>query len=274
MSPIVRDVRRHIFADRAVTARQRLHQPPVFVAQRAGQAVDLGLGGQRDRRIVRQIEEPPHARDEFAASSAEKAFSRLIIARACATLARCAAGAAPTANDGESDAHQMRKRRLDRGIAPGQRIVIGVGNLRRVVGVVQPIMVRDLRRQPRQFDGGFVVGRGEGGGHTAGLAEGGVGDQARFIGRLFSCESRSPEQQAPRPHPWAPACAGAQASQSSLSSISARCLASSFTERRSAVFSARVAISSHDFAARSHRSRTLASVAVEASDSAWRARSR
>ncbi len=46
------DIGRHILADAAVAARRGLHQPPLLIAQRAGQAVDLGLGGERHLGIV------------------------------------------------------------------------------------------------------------------------------------------------------------------------------------------------------------------------------
>ena len=53
---------------------------------------------------------------------------------------------------------QLRKRRLERGIAPHQRVVLGVGNLRRVLGVIEPVMMRDRPREPHQFVGGFGFG--------------------------------------------------------------------------------------------------------------------
>ena len=65
MSAIVRDVGGDVLAGLAVAARQRLHQPPFLVAQRAGQAVDLGLGGERDRLVVGQVEEAADAGDEL-----------------------------------------------------------------------------------------------------------------------------------------------------------------------------------------------------------------
>ena len=55
--------------------------------------------------------------------------------------------------------HQMRKRRLELGVAPHQRIVLGVGDLRCVLGMIQPVMPRDLAREPHQLVGGFGLGK-------------------------------------------------------------------------------------------------------------------
>ena len=48
-------------------------------------------------------------------------------------------------------AHQLGKARLDRRIALAQRVVVGVGDLRRVLGVVELVVVRDLARQPLEL---------------------------------------------------------------------------------------------------------------------------
>ena len=53
----------------------------------------------------------------------------------------------------------MRELRLQRRIAPHQRVIVRVGNLRRVVGVIEPVVPRDLARQPLQLGGGFGFGR-------------------------------------------------------------------------------------------------------------------
>ena len=55
-----------VLADRAVAAGRREHQLAALVAQRAAEAVDLGLGGHRHERIGRQVEEALHPGDELA----------------------------------------------------------------------------------------------------------------------------------------------------------------------------------------------------------------
>ena len=53
----------------------------------------------------------------------------------------------------------MREARLDRGVAPAQRIVLGVADLRRVLLMVEAIVVGDLLRQLRKFGGGVLFRR-------------------------------------------------------------------------------------------------------------------
>ena len=48
-------------------------------------------------------------------------------------------------------ADQIREARLDRLIALTQRVVLGVGDLRAGVAVVQPVVMRDLRREAREL---------------------------------------------------------------------------------------------------------------------------
>ena len=50
----------------AVTARRCTDELSALVADRDGQAVDLRLGHDDDRFALVEIEEAPHARDEFA----------------------------------------------------------------------------------------------------------------------------------------------------------------------------------------------------------------
>ena len=55
-------------------------------------------------------------------------------------------------------AHQMRKRSLQLRIAANQRIVFLIGNLWRILGVIEPIVMRDLLCKPHQFIGGVGLG--------------------------------------------------------------------------------------------------------------------
>ena len=96
------DVGGHVLADRPVAARRGEHQLALLVAKRAAQPVDLRLGGERDECIGRKGKEALHSGDELFDFLAEKAFSRLSIGRACATLASALVGAAPSRLEGES----------------------------------------------------------------------------------------------------------------------------------------------------------------------------
>ncbi len=59
------DIGGDVLADLPVAAGERLDQPAVLVAQRAGQAVDLGLGGERDGGVVGKLEEAADAAGEL-----------------------------------------------------------------------------------------------------------------------------------------------------------------------------------------------------------------
>jgi len=52
-------------------------------------------------------------------------------------------------------AHQLGKARLDRVVQPLQRIVIGIRNLRRILAVIEGVVMGDLPRQPLQFCSGL-----------------------------------------------------------------------------------------------------------------------
>ena len=123
-------------------------------------AVDLGLGGHRHEGIGGRFRNA-HAGDELADLLVRKAFSRLSIGRAWATLASAVVGAAPSRFDGEVGAHQVRKPLLELAVLADQRVIVGVGNLRRVLVVIEPVVARDLLGQPHQPVGGlgFVADR-------------------------------------------------------------------------------------------------------------------
>ena len=48
-------------------------------------------------------------------------------------------------------AHQLGKALLDREVAARQRIVLGVRDRRRVLGVIAPVVLGDFRGQPREL---------------------------------------------------------------------------------------------------------------------------
>ena len=123
-------------ADLAVAAGQRLDQPAVLVAQRAGQAVDLGLGGERDGGVVGELEETSDAADELfdfrVRERVVEAHHRLGM-RDLREMRR-RGGADRYARRIGTD--QVREGCLDRDVTAGQRVIDGVGNLRRVLRVI------------------------------------------------------------------------------------------------------------------------------------------
>ena len=54
---------------------------------------------------------------------------------------------------------QVRKRGLQLGIAPHQRVIFGVADFGRIFGVIEPVMMRYLAREAHQFVGSIGFGR-------------------------------------------------------------------------------------------------------------------
>ena len=144
-----RDIGGHVLAGRAVAARQCLHQPARLVAQRAGQAVDLRLGGERDGFVPGQLEEAAHAGDELGHLGIVERIVQTGHRPRVADLGEMAGGCGTDLAAGRIGADQVRERRLDRAIAAHQRVIFGVGDLRRVIGVIGAVVVRDLRGERR-----------------------------------------------------------------------------------------------------------------------------
>src|SRR5690554_1206956 len=83
----------------------------------------------------------------------------------------------------------MRKRRLELDIAPHQRVVLGVRNLGRILGMIEPVMPRDRLRQSHQLVGGFGFGKvGLHHAYSSGLVSARVPKPA-MIGRAFAMAS-------------------------------------------------------------------------------------
>ena len=148
-------VGRHVLADLAVAAGQRPHQPAALVAQRAGQAVDLRLGGQRQFGVVGEAQEAPHPREEIRHLFLGKGIVEAEHRQRVADLGEEGGRRRPDLAGRAVGADEIGELRLQLGIAPHQGIIIGIGNLRRVVAVVEPIVMRDRPREPFQLHGGF-----------------------------------------------------------------------------------------------------------------------
>ena len=67
-------------------------------------------------------------------------------------------GGGPDLAAGRIAADQMGEGRLDRGVAADQRVIVGVRNLGRVVGMIKPVVMRDLAGERLQIGGGFEIG--------------------------------------------------------------------------------------------------------------------
>ncbi len=152
------DIRRHILAFRAVAARGRHDKLALFVAQRTGKPVDLRLGGDNEFVLVGKLQKAPDAVDEvpnvfFREGIAERKhrhrvphFSELA-GRRRTHLAREA-----------RQRMEFGELPLDRLIALAQGVVFGVGDRRRVLLVVAPVVLLDLELQPHMLGLGFLDG--------------------------------------------------------------------------------------------------------------------
>ena len=155
----MRDIGGDVLAHLPVAARRRAHQLALLVAQRAGQPVDLVLAGERHRIAIRQRQEPPHARDPFLDLFGVEGIVEAHHANLVRHLAqRRGGGRVAHLAAGRILAHEVRKRRLQRSIAPHQRVIFRIADLGRVLGMVELVVLRDLLRQPHQFVGGFRLG--------------------------------------------------------------------------------------------------------------------
>ena len=74
-------------------------------------------------------------------------------------LPKAPEGAAPTLREGESSRTSSGKRASIAALRPLQRVVFGIGDGRRVLGMVAPVVLGDLVGKPRELGGGLVLGQ-------------------------------------------------------------------------------------------------------------------
>ena len=138
-----------VLALRAVAARRAVHEAAVLVGQVDRQPVDLRLGRRTPAaRRLRGRETAARGRRTRRTPPASKALSSDSIGTRWRSLAKPPSGAPPTRSRANRP-DQLRKARLDRGVAPPQRVVFGVGDLGRVVLVIGAI-VRGRSRAARR----------------------------------------------------------------------------------------------------------------------------
>ncbi len=144
-----------VLAGDAVAAGGAQHQPAGLVAQRHGQAVDLGLGGERDRLRLGAAEEAVHLGDEIAHVVVGKRVLQRQHGQRMADRGEFSRRrhADPLAR--AVGAFQLREARLDGRVALSQRVIVGVGDRRRVFGVVAPVVAGDFARQTFKLGRGF-----------------------------------------------------------------------------------------------------------------------
>ena len=150
------DIGGDIFAGRAVAARCGAHQAAILVADRHGKAVDLRLGGKGDRVIRKAAEEAIDAGDEildvFLREGIVERQHRSCVNDRREGFGRCRANSPRWA----VGANQSREPGLDGIVAPLQRIVVRIRNLRRVLAVIKRVVARDLSGQIGKRCGRFL----------------------------------------------------------------------------------------------------------------------
>ena len=147
-----------VFAFGAVATRRAGDKRAIFVAQRHRQTVDLRLGGERDLLVLRQAQKAADAADEIDDVFLRKGIVERQHRHRVAHLgkARRRRGADPLRQAFKRA--QLRKARLDRVIALAQRVVVRVGNGRRVVLIIAPVVLGDLGFEPRVLGLGLLFG--------------------------------------------------------------------------------------------------------------------
>jgi len=152
-------IRRHILADRAVAARSGKHQLAPLVAKRAAQPVDLRLRRHRHERIRGKRQEALHPGDELLDLLRGKTILEAEHRPRVGDLGERAGRRGAEALRRRIRPHQLREALFELAVLADQRIIFGVGNLRRVGIVIELVVPRDLLRQPHQAVGGLGFGQ-------------------------------------------------------------------------------------------------------------------
>ena len=151
------DVRGDILPGDAVAARGGLHQAAIFVAKPERKSIDLGFGHDLDRilgdesTVGRTAEEIADAGEEIAhIGFLERVFERQH-RPGMGDLGKAGGRRRPDPVLRAVAADQCWKAGLDRGVALPQCVVIGIGNFRGGVGIIEPVVPPDLLGQRRQL---------------------------------------------------------------------------------------------------------------------------
>ena len=148
-------VRRDVLPHLAITTGGRTHEPATLVAQRAGEAVDLVLGGEGEHGVLGQREKAPHppcpfldllGREGVVEAHHPRCVAHLRERRGGDLVAHSRAWAVRT--------DKLGKGGFELGVAAHQGIIFRVGDFGRVIGMVEPVVVRDRLGQPHELVGG------------------------------------------------------------------------------------------------------------------------
>ena len=136
---------------RAVAARRALHEHALLVAQRGRKPVDLRLGREGDVEFLVALEEAPRALDEVDDVLVGVGLGEAEHGHRMAHLGKAFGRRSTDPLRRRILAHEVGKALLDGEVAPRQRIIVGVRDRRRVLGVIAPVMAGDFFGQAREF---------------------------------------------------------------------------------------------------------------------------
>ena len=142
-----------VLAHRAVATCRALHEHTVLVTQRRRQPVDLRFRREGDVEVLVALEEPPAAIEEV-----DHVLVRIGLGEAEHRHGMAHLGEAFRRRRADPErrrilANQGREPVLDGEVAAAQRVIVGVRDRRRVLGVVAPVMFGDLAGQSFQLGG-------------------------------------------------------------------------------------------------------------------------
>ena len=145
----------HVLAHGAVAAGRRQHQLPALVADRAAQPVDLRLRGHRDESVRRQVQETPNAPDKLRDFILGKAVFEAEHRPRMRDLGERRGWSRSQSLRRRVCSDELRKLLFKLAVLADQRVIFRVADLRRVLVVVEPVVARDLLREPHQAVGGL-----------------------------------------------------------------------------------------------------------------------
>ncbi len=152
------DIGGDVLALGAVAARRRGDEFAFLVTQRHREPVDLRLGAEIDPVVVTELEEAADAADEVEHVFLGKRVVERQHRHRVADLPEFAGRRRADLLRRRGAGDEIGKPRLDGIEALAQRVIFGVGNLRRVFLIVSPVVTLDLERQPLVLDPGLRLG--------------------------------------------------------------------------------------------------------------------
>ena len=140
-----------VLALEAVAARRRPDELAVLVAQVAGEAVDLRLGGHGERRIDREAKKAPHPRAKFLDLLVSENVAERKHRHGVPDLGEFLRRRRADLAIGGFRVGEFGKGGLKRGVAAAQLVISRIGNRRRVFAMIAAVMLGDLRAEPLMF---------------------------------------------------------------------------------------------------------------------------